>query len=100
MSMGFDAGRAGAIRRLWPVAVEAQSFCRLNQLRVVAGSVNVVATEAGDPMAVHDALDEVVPLHTVLVGGAIGEVVEIGGAQRWLFQLPEILQLETDLVSH
>jgi hypothetical protein len=36
--------------------------------------MNVVASEAGDPAAVHHALYEVIALHAILMSGAIGEM--------------------------
>ena len=54
--------------------------------------MRIVATEAGDPTPVHDALNEVVALHPILVRRALSEVREASRTQRVVFQSPEILQ--------
>ena len=51
-------------------------------------------------MGVHDALDEVVALHPVLVGGAVGEVREGRFAEFVIFESPEILEVLPDLESY
>ena len=56
------------ILRVRPVTREAHLARRLAQLRRVFGPVHVVATEAGDAAIIHEALDEVVALHAVLMG--------------------------------
>ncbi len=52
------------------------------------------------PSAVHYALHEVVALHAILVGGAVGEVGEGGGAERVLFELPEVSQQQAHFVAN
>ena len=44
-------------------------------------------------MLVHDALRKIVPLHPILVGRAVREIVEGGLTKRAVFELPEIPQL-------
>ena len=63
-------GRAGSM------ALEAHDARGLQELSVIGGSVDVVAGETSDAMRVHGALHEVVALHAVLVGGAVGKVRE------------------------
>ena len=50
----------------------------LRELGVVVGAVDVMAGEASYAAAIHHALDEVVALHAVFVGGAVGKVREGG----------------------
>ena len=88
----FDRGGAGAVQRKWAVAIEAQLVGGFAELRVVIGTVCVMAAEAGDAAAVHQALDEVIALHAVLVCRAIRVVREACLPERELFQLPEIPQ--------
>jgi hypothetical protein len=60
------------------VAVEANLCCRLSQLSIVVSTVNVMTGKTIDATPVHHALREVISLHAVLVGGAVGEKVEVG----------------------
>ena len=60
------------------MAIQAEFVGRFSQLRVIVGAMDVVAVEAGDPAAVHEALDEIIALHAVFVGGAVGKVREGG----------------------
>ena len=53
--------------------------------------VRVMTRRAGDAAAVHDALDEVIALHAVFVGRAVGVVREVGFAERVRLELPVIL---------
>ena len=78
MGVLFDGGGAGTVWRQRPVAVEAEFVGGFDKLRVIIGSVHIVTTEACDAAPIHDALHEIVALHPVLVGGAVGEVVEVG----------------------
>ena len=86
----LDRVRVRPILRVRSVAREAHLIGRRTQLRLVGRAVDVVATEAGDAPVVHQALDEVVALHAVFVGGAVREVGERGFTQFVLFQFPEI----------
>src|SRR5262245_52796281 len=62
--------------------------------------MNVVAAETRDPALVHRTLHEVVPLHPILVSGAIGEVRESCFTDLVFFQLPEVLQIAPLVESH
>jgi hypothetical protein len=55
--------------------------------------VDVVTVETGYAVFVHGALDEVVPLHAILVGCPIGKVREARLTQLVLFQLPEVAEV-------
>jgi hypothetical protein len=89
----FDRGGARAVERERAVAVEADLVAGLAELRVILGAVNVVTAEAGDAAAVHHALHEVISLHAVFVGGAIGEMREGGFAEFVFFELPVIAEI-------
>lgn len=52
----------------------------------------IVTRGTGDAMAVHEALHEIIALHTILVRRAIREVVESGLTKRAVFESPEIPQ--------
>ena len=89
MGMLFERGRPRAIRRTRAVARKAELVLADGraQLRVVGRAVNVVAAEARYAPPVHHALHEVVPLHAILVRGAVGEMRERRLAQRVFFEL-------------
>jgi hypothetical protein len=55
--------------------------------------VHVMAAEARDPASIHDALHEIVPLHAVLVRGAVGEMRERRLAEPVLLELPVVAQV-------
>jgi hypothetical protein len=59
---------------------------------VVGSAVHVVAAETRDAARIHQALDEVVPLHPVLVAGCVGKVRERRLTELVLFEFPEVLQ--------
>ncbi len=86
--LGDRAGEAGWI--LVRVAFEAEFVAGLEEVGPVLVAVDLVAIEAADLAMVHVALDEVVALHAVLVGGEVGVLQEVGGAGFQLFQLPEV----------
>ena len=54
--------------------------------------MNVMATEAGDAARIHEAGNEVVALHAILVGSPVGEMGECCVAEFVLLQFPEIVQ--------
>ena len=93
MSVLFKRGCAWAVEGERAVALEADLIAGLDELGVVIGAVDVVATEAGDATAVHHALDEVVALHPIFVGGAVGKMVERGFAEFVVFELPIISEI-------
>lgn len=77
-----------AIRRFRPMAFETEDVPRLEEVRIVVRAMNVVATEAGYPAGVHDALDEVVSLHSIFVSRTIGEMRKGLFAELIVFKLP------------
>jgi len=91
MCMLFDCAYVWAIGRAWPVTFEAHDVRWLDQQGIVIRTVNIVATGALHTACVHDALNEVVALHAVLVCRAVRKVGECRLAQSMLFELPVIL---------
>jgi len=81
------------------VTIQAELVDRFAELRIVVRAVNVVAIEAGYAAAVHDALDEIVALHTVFVGGAIGKMGEGLFAELVILELPEIGEVKAGVVA-
>src|SRR5271169_6004503 len=57
--------------------------------------MDVVATVTADAATVHDALDVVIALHSVLMGRTVGEMSERLLAKFVVFQFPEILEIPT-----
>ena len=92
MRVLLDCRRVRTIRRIRAVTIEAKNVRRLPQEPIVVRAMHVVATEASDAARVHEAGNEVVALHAVLVGSPIGEMRERCLAEFVLFQFPEILQ--------
>ena len=91
MRVRFKSGLMRAVRRHRSVTVETELIRRLDQLRVIASAMHVVAIETGDSVVIHDALHEIISLHPVLICRAIREVVEIGLTERAVFQPPIVL---------
>lgn len=89
VSMLFQAS-ARAIRSVWTMALQAHDARGLQKIGVVFRPLHVVTIEAGDSPLVHAAVNEIVPLHPVLVGCAVGKVRETSFSQPMLFQRPNI----------
>ena len=93
MRMGFQRGGVRPVRRIGAVAFKAHEVAGLDEVGIIFRAVRVMAGVAGDAPSVHHALDKIITLHAVLVGGAVGEMGEGGFAQLVFFQLPEIRQV-------
>ena len=79
------------------MAFQAHLTGRLEQKSIIRGSVHVVTARALDSAGIHYALNKVISLHPILVGRAIGVVSKRCLTQLVLFELPELLQLETGM---
>ena len=89
----FDAGNAvGAVRRIRTVALQAHHAGGFQQVRIVGCAMNIVATETGHAARIHYTVHKIVTLHSILVGGAIGEVRERCLTEFMILQLPMILE--------
>ena len=88
-----------AIRRCRPMTVQAEFVHRLSKLRIVLGAMHIMAGRACDTVLVHNALHEVIPLHSVLVCGSVREMGERRLTQGDVFELPIIFKVKTDVVS-
>ena len=86
-----------AVRRIRAVARQAQLLRRLDEIRVVIRPMHVMAAEAGDAAAIHEAVDEVVRLHAVLLRRALCVVSKRRLTEMPFFERPEILQLQPDV---
>src|ERR1700719_3360715 len=61
--------------------------------------MRIVAAKARNAASIHQAVDEVVALHAVLVRGPVREVREGGLAELVLFELPVVLKIFADIVA-
>jgi hypothetical protein len=52
--------------------------------------MHIVAIEAANLPMIHVALDEIVALHSILVGRQVGELIKVGRAVLELLQLPVV----------
>jgi len=74
------------------VARQADSVAHCIQIGDVLIAVYLMAIKAANLPVVHNALDEVVALHSVLVRREIGVLIEIGCSRFQFFELPVIGQ--------
>ena len=93
MRVLFESRCARSVARAWLVAVQANLFDGLTELRVVVCAVDVMAIEAGYTAAVHHTLNEIVSLHPVFVRGAVCKMSEALFAEFVIFELPVIAQI-------
>src|SRR5207245_3325106 len=77
-----------SVRRSRPVARQTEDVGGLEKVRIVLRTVNVVARETRDAALVHLALNEIIPLHPVLVRRAVGKMRERRLPQFVFLQLP------------
>jgi hypothetical protein len=78
------------------MALQTENIGRLQQIRVILSSVNIMATETTHAVRIHRALNEIVALHPILMRGAVGKMRESLLAKRVLLELPEILEVQPD----
>jgi len=76
MRVRLNAGCTRTVGRIGTVAFKAQHAGGFHQVGVVFRAVHVVATETGHAVRVHQAGDEIIALHAVLMRGAVGEMSE------------------------
>ena len=69
---------------------QTQLACGFDQVGIVGRAMNIMAAEAGDAAPIHQALHEIVALHSIFMGCSVREMREGRLAQLVLFQLPEI----------
>lgn len=100
MRMCGNGGGVRPIGGVWTVTVEAQLTGRLAQVRGIARAMHVVARETRHPVHIHQAGDEIISLHPVLVRRAIGEMGKCGVAQLVFLQSPVVAQFFSHLKSY
>ena len=87
--MLLDAGGVRPILRVGAMTGQAHRVSQPKQHRLIFGTVRIMATETRDAARVHEALNEIVALHAVLVSRAVGKMCEAGFAELVLFKLPK-----------
>ena len=97
MRVLLDAGGVRPVLGVGAMAGQADRVSRLAQHRLVFRAVRIVATETGDAARVHEALNEIVALHAVLVRGAVGKMREARFAELVLFKLPKIRKVQSNM---
>src|SRR5262245_24880937 len=93
MRVRFQRRRSRAVRRAGSMTRQTQLTRGLDQVGIVARAMNIMAAEAGDSAPIHQALHEIVALHSIFMGCSVREMSKRRLAQLVLFQLPEILQV-------
>src|SRR5438067_2249089 len=74
MRMLLDRSGMRPVLGIGAMTGEAHLAWRLAQLRPELGTVHIMATEAGYPAVVHEALNKVIALHAIFVRCAVGEM--------------------------
>src|SRR5579864_1183327 len=100
MCVRFDRRRMWTVLGVWPVTREADFIDGPAKNRLIGRPMGIVAREAGDAAAIHEALNEVVPLHPVLMGRAVREVREGQLAELVIFESPVIGQIQSDMKTY
>ena len=72
------------------MASETDLIRRFDEVGIVFSPMYVMTTEARHTTAIHQALDEIITLHAILVARAVGKMHKIGLAQLVIFEPPEI----------
>ena len=85
--------------RFRPVAGEAESIARLDQVSGIVRAVYIVTSPASDPSLVHITRDVLVPLHSVFVGGPFRPVGERLFAQVMFLEHPVFIEAVARLVA-
>ena len=78
------------------MARQAQSVGRFARIGGLSGAVRIVATETRDAARIHEALNEIVALHAILVSGAVSKMREGCSPELVLLEPPEILEIQSD----
>jgi hypothetical protein len=61
--------------------------------------MNIMAIEARNSAPIHHALNEVIPLHAVLMRGAVSEMHEAGLAERMILETPKVFEVATSTIA-
>ena len=97
MRVLLDAGGMRPILGVGAMTGQAHRVARLAQHRLIFRAVRIVATETRDAARVHEALNEIVALHAVLVRGPVGKMREARFAELVLFKQPKISKIQPNV---
>jgi hypothetical protein len=100
MGVLLDGGGARPGLRIRAMATKAKCVAGLTHHSHIVITVRIVAAEARHAAGIHQALNEIVALHPILVRRAVGEMGERGFAELVLLQLPEFIQVLPNLEAY
>jgi hypothetical protein len=90
MCMRFNCCASRSVGGRRPVTIQAKLACGFDQVRVICRPMYIVAAEAGHTASIHEALNEIISLHSVLMAGAVGKMGKRGFAQFVFFEPPKV----------
>jgi hypothetical protein len=93
----FYARGVRPVLRLGAMARQAKNVTPLTHNSRIVRTVRIVATETANPPRVQEALNEIVALHAVLVGGPVGEVRKSCFTKLVFLQPPEVREVQPDM---
>jgi len=91
VSVPFHVRNSRAIGRCRPVALQTEHRGRPQKIGIIFRAMNIMATETGHPARVHDAGNEIIPLHAVSVPRAVRKVRIIRSVCVTVIEVPELL---------
>ena len=72
------------------MTLQAKDGGRLEKIGIVSGAVNVVTTEAGHAVRVHQTGDEIISLHAVPAASAVRIISGIDASGVTVVEFPEL----------
>ena len=72
------------------MALQTEDGGWLKKIGIVLGAVNVVATEAGHAVRVHQTGHEIISLHAVSASGAVRKIRGINASGVTVVELPKL----------
>ena len=99
MCVGFDTCGMRTVLRIGAMAGQTYFLHWFPQRCIILAAMRIVTAEAGHSARIHQALNKIISLHAILVGGAVGKMRKGQFAEFVLFEIPEIGELETHVES-
>ena len=97
MGVLLNAGSVRPVLGIWAVTRQAKGVALLAHNSRIVGAVRIVTTEAGDAARIHQALDEIIPLHSVLVCCPVRKMREGRFSKLVFLQSPKVRQMQADV---
>ena len=79
---------------------ETDLIRRFDEVGIVFSAMYVMTTEARHSTPVHQTLNEIITLHSILVSRPVGKVHEVGLAQFVIFEPPKVPQIQALLKTY